>query len=338
MASEHKASSNKELSLAVSLLKETVVQAIVNNQVKEEKTEVERKYVDQKRADGYCNVIVTNAIKDKNSEDNDELTVDVKRWRSEANFNGIALFNQNSWNSTPSNNKANKLSAEIEANAMDEIKDVSMKREKEILKLEVDTLKEEKQKLKGKLAETVADCQFLSNQIKELKDELICVKRDKELLKLEVNALKEGRGELKGELEETITDCESLAKIIKEKKDLIVGNEAGKRFDTAVNHFDKQNKPAVPRVGAVKRKVVLDKAEASLAMKKKKVCKVGFGCLGCSTSECGECAPCLDRPSRGGGNTLKKKCKLRRCRAGREEPAGGGQGEERRNCIRALDF
>ena len=37
-------------------------------------------------------------------------------------------------------------------------------------------------------------------------------------------------------------------------------------------------------------------------------------------------------------NSLRKKCKLRRCRTGGEEPAGGGQVEERRNCVRALDF
>ena len=356
MTSEHKASSNIELSLAVSLLKETVIQAIVSQQVKEVKTEVNGKSVDQKREDDYYNVMVTNSIKDNNSDDNEELRVDVKRWRSEANCNCIELCSQNCGNST--NNKDNKFSAEIEANALDDIKDVSTKRENKNLELEVDALKEENQKLKEELAEVVADCQFLSNQVK---DELICVKREKELLKLEVNALKEGRGELKGELEETITDCESLAKIIKEKKDLIEGNEAGERFDTAVNHFDKQNKPAVPRVGAVKRKVVPDKAAPGLALKKKKVCKVGFGCLGCSTPECGECAPCLDRPSRGGGNTLRQRCKLRRCRAGREEmsasryqpatppagevtkvsgeePAVWGKGEERNSCIRVLDF
>ena len=337
MASEHRASSNIELSLAVSLLKKTVIEAIVSQQGKEVKTEVERKSFDKKRADEYLNGMVTNGIKDKNSLDNDELGLDIKRWRSEAIYNCVELCNQNCGNFTPPSDKDNKLSADIKANAMDDIRDelVHIKREKDLLKLEVDALMEGKQKLEGVVAETHADCQFLTNKIKEVKDELICVKREKELLKLEVNALKEGRGELKGELAETITDCESLAKIIKEKKDLIEGCVDGKIIDTAVNPFDKQNKSAVPRVGALKRKVVQNKGPA---VKKKKVCKVGEGCLGCSTPECGQCAPCLDRPSRGGKNTLRKRCKLRRCRTASEEPAGGGQVEEGRSCIRALDF
>ena len=95
MASEHRASSNIELSLAVSLLKKTVIQAIVSQQVKEVKTEVKTKSFDQERADEYCNDMVKNGIKDMSSEDKDELRVDIKRWRSEANCHCMELCSQN---------------------------------------------------------------------------------------------------------------------------------------------------------------------------------------------------------------------------------------------------
>ena len=308
MGTEHRASFNVELSLAVSLLKETVIQQIVSHQ--EMKTGVDLK-----------SHVGTLKIYKKEDANECYKGEDGNVWKSEENVRCMELCNHD----------CTILKDEL----------VHVRGEKELLKLEVDSLKEENQKLKQELAETIADCQFLSNNIK---DELICVKRDKELLKLEVNALKEGRGELKGELAETITDCESLAKIIKEKKDLI---DDRKWIDNAVNTFDKQRTSEVLRVSAVKRKTVEDKAQTGISVRKRrgglKVCKVGEGCLGCSAPECGECGPCLDHPSRGGGNTLRKRCKMRRCRTGtgregEDRTLEEGKVEDKNNCVRFLSF
>ena len=305
MGTEHRASYNIELSLAVSILKETAVQQILTHQ--ETKTGV-----DLKRDLGTLKIYKKEDVNEcyKKEDDND--------WRSGEHVSCMELCNH----------ECRILKDEL----------VLLRGEKKLLKLEVDSLNEENEKLKCELTETIADCQFLSNNIK---DELICVKRDKELLKLEVNALKEGRGELKGELEETITDCESLAKIIKEKKDLI---EDRKWIDNALNTFDKQRTSEVVTVSTAKRKTGED---TGISVRKRrgglKVCKVGEGCLGCSAPECGECAPCLDHPSRGGGNTLRKRCKMRRCRTGSgrevvDRTGEGGKVEDKNNCVRFLSF
>ena len=52
----------------------------------------------------------------------------------------------------------------------------------------------------------------------------------------------------------------------------------------------------------------------TLALKIKRKCKLGPGCLGCLTPECAVCRFCLDRPSRGGSFTLRQKCVQRTCK------------------------
>jgi flagellar biosynthesis chaperone FliJ len=60
------------------------------------------------------------------------------------------------------------------------------------------------------------------------------------------------------------------------------------------------------------------------SFKKRRGCSVGPSCAGCAVAECGVCAPCLDKPARGGANRIRQKCVLRRCRGGEAAPEGGG--------------
>ena len=63
-----------------------------------------------------------------------------------------------------------------------------------------------------------------------------------------------------------------------------------------------------------KSKQIQKSVVQKLALRRKRKCKVGPGCLGCLTPECLICRFCLDRPSRGGSFTLRQKCEQRTCR------------------------
>jgi len=115
------------------------------------------------------------------------------------------------------------------------------------------------------------------------------------------------------EIEDTTVDCEGDAGRDEEENEKIAceeNREEIKRHRKKVGRgmFDSA------MVTPIRKPTIVDEIVPKSSGKKRRKCLYGADCRGCSAPECGECAFCLDKPSRGGPGTKKQKCLLRKCR------------------------
>jgi len=107
------------------------------------------------------------------------------------------------------------------------------------------------------------------------------------------------------EVEDTTGDCEEVNEEIAgegiREEEVKYHRKKGEVFDSA-------------RMTPKRKHTIVDEIVPKSSGKKRRNCLYGADCRGCNAPECGECAFCLDKPSRGGPGTKKQKCLLRKCR------------------------